>query len=83
MARCFAVLNAIFSSAVLASSAFAAGPFGTIRVGTWSGGAYTDDKTGAFSHCVAGTTYGSGINVMVGRNASGNWLLGLQIRRFV
>jgi hypothetical protein len=30
-----------------ASAAFGAGPFGTIRVGAWNGGAYTDDKTGA------------------------------------
>ena len=76
MARCLAFPIAVILSGILSSAAIAAGPFGTIRVGAWSGGAYTDDKTGAFSHCVAGTTYGSGINVMVGRNASGNWLLG-------
>jgi S1-C subfamily serine protease len=62
--------------AALASSAFAAGPFGSIRVGNWSGGAFTDDKTGAFSHCSAATGYGSGVTVIVGQNAEGNWLLG-------
>jgi hypothetical protein len=61
--------------AVLASPALAAGPFGSIHVGNWNGGAYTDDKTGAFSHCSAATGYASGITVVVGHNAIGNWLL--------
>jgi hypothetical protein len=30
---------------------FAAGPFGTIHVGHWQGGGYTEDTTGAFSYC--------------------------------
>ena len=61
---------------VVASGATAAGPFGTIHVGGWSGGAYTDDKTGAFSHCAAGTSYANGINVIVGQNANASWLIG-------
>jgi S1-C subfamily serine protease len=65
-----------------ASSAHAAGPYGSIHVGNWSGGAYTDDKTGAFSHCSAGTSYGSGINVIVGQNVSGSWLLGFHHPNF-
>lgn len=60
----------------IASAALAAGPFGTIRVGAWGGGAYTDDATGAFSHCSASSSYGSGITVVVGQNAQNNWLLG-------
>src|SRR5437867_2905037 len=64
------------ASAPIVSNAFAAGPFGSIHVGNWNGGAYTDDKTGAFSHCAAGTAYASGINLIVGQNVSGNWLLG-------
>jgi hypothetical protein len=63
-------------SAFAVSSALAAGPYGSIRVGNWSGGAYTDDKTGAFSHCAAGTTYNNGINLIVGQNVDGSWLLG-------
>lgn len=59
-----------------ATAALAAGPFGTIRVGAWSGGAFTDDVTGAFSHCSASSSYGSGITVVVGQNAQNNWLLG-------
>jgi hypothetical protein len=54
----------------------AAGPFGSIHIGNWSGGAYTDDKTGAFSHCVAGTSYASGIYVVVTQTVDGKWLLG-------
>jgi hypothetical protein len=47
--------------------ALAAGPFGNVRVGGWIGGAYTDDNTGAFSHCAAGTTYVNGVNVIIGQ----------------
>jgi S1-C subfamily serine protease len=65
------------ASAVLwASAAFAGGPFGTIHIGLWTGGAYTNDATGAFSHCAAGTAYGNGVNIIVGQNVGGAWLLG-------
>jgi S1-C subfamily serine protease len=66
----------IISCWVYASTAFAAGPFGTIRVGAWSGGAYTDDKTGAFSHCAAITGYANGYALLFGQNAAGSWLIG-------
>jgi S1-C subfamily serine protease len=36
-----------------ASVAIAAGPFGSIHVGNWVGGAFTDDRTDTFSHCSA------------------------------
>jgi S1-C subfamily serine protease len=59
-----------------ASLAYAKGPYGNIHVGTWKGGAFTDDSTGAFSHCAASTSYGSGITLVVGQNAAKSWLLG-------
>ena len=60
---------------LLTSSAFAAGPLGSIHVGNWNGGAFTNDQTGAFSHCSAATGYANGVNLLVGQNV-GNWLLG-------
>jgi S1-C subfamily serine protease len=62
--------------AVLTPSVFAAGPFGSIHVGNWSGGAFTNDQTGAFSHCSAATGYANGVMLLIGQNAAGNWLLG-------
>jgi S1-C subfamily serine protease len=59
-----------------ASAALAGGPYGSIHVGAWNGGAFTDDTTGAFSHCAAMTGYASGITLVVGQNAAGAWLLG-------
>jgi hypothetical protein len=56
--------------------AFGKGPFGTIKVGNWTGGAWTNDTTGAFSHCSAGAPYLSGIYFMVALDASGGWTLG-------
>jgi len=58
------------------SGALAAGPFGSIHVGNWNGGAYTNDTSGAFTHCAAGTAYASGINVIAAQNVEGAWILG-------
>ena len=48
-------------ASLLASSAFAGGPYGSISAGNWKGGAYTNDKTGAFSHCGASSGYANGV----------------------
>src|ERR1700753_2514543 len=74
MLRKFIVAGLI--QAGLMSMAHAAGPYGNIHVGIWRGGAFTDDNTGAFSHCSAATAYASGITLVVGQNASNGWLLG-------
>jgi hypothetical protein len=80
MARWIALLRSISYgmawSAVFASSAFAAGPMGSIHVGNWNGGAFTNDQTGAFSHCSAAASYANGVSLIVGQNVAGNWLLG-------
>ncbi len=59
----------------LATPAEARGPYGSIAVAGWSGGAFTDDNTGEFSNCIASATYKSGINfgVLVTKNFS--WVL--------
>jgi hypothetical protein len=45
-------------------------------VGNWTGGAWTDDATRAFSQCAAGAPYLSGIYLMVSLDVSGGWTLG-------
>jgi hypothetical protein len=60
----------------LTGSGAANGPYGSIQVGQWAGGAYTDDSTAAFSHCAAIGTYNSGISVLVGLRANHEWILG-------
>jgi S1-C subfamily serine protease len=67
---------AFFVQIALLPVANAAGPYGNIHVGNWKGGAFTDDNTGAFSHCGATTSYGNGVILVVGQNASNSWLLG-------
>jgi S1-C subfamily serine protease len=57
------------------SGADAAGPYGSIHVGNWSGGAFTDDANGSFSSCIASAPYKSGVALHVGQNTAG-WLLG-------
>jgi hypothetical protein len=54
--KCRAVAVAVLLGAIFASSNVGArGPYGSINVGNWKGGAYTNDQTGAFSHCAAGS----------------------------
>jgi S1-C subfamily serine protease len=55
--------------------AHAAGPFGSVNVGNWVGGAFSNDQTGAFSHCAATTPYANGVNLVVSQNATGIWSL--------
>jgi len=74
MSKAFVV--ACLFQAAFVSIAGAAGPFGTIHVGAWNGGAYTDNNTGAFSHCAAGSEYASGVSLIVSQTASNSWLLG-------
>src|SRR5271166_690135 len=69
------MLSFVLSFAFL--PAYAKGPFGSRKVGLWTGGAYTNDTTGAFSHCAAGVTYNSRIEMLVGLGSAKNWTLGV------
>jgi S1-C subfamily serine protease len=70
------VIVAALSLLATASMSHAGGPYGSVSVGNWRGGAYTNDQTGAFSNCAAGANYESGIYFMVSVNADGSWVLG-------
>ncbi|MET4386840.1 S1-C subfamily serine protease [Bradyrhizobium sp. F1.4.3] len=59
----------------VAGVANSAGPFGSVNVGNWIGGAFSNDETGAFSHCAATTPYANGVILIVGQNAAGSWTL--------
>lgn len=58
------------------ATAGAGGPVRPFEFGFWSGGAYTDDRTGAFTHCSAGVAYDSGVNLFVLVTANYRWWLG-------
>src|SRR5258705_2891655 len=68
-----ALLCAIFAG----SNADARGPYGTISVGNWQGGAYTNDQIGSFTHCAAGARYASGVYFLVMIDNSGGCCLRL------
>ncbi|WP_439407445.1 S1C family serine protease [Bradyrhizobium sp. DASA03076] len=59
----------------LVGTAHAKGPFGTVNVGGWVGGAFSNDETGAFSHCAATAPYANGVILVVSLNAAGIWSL--------
>jgi hypothetical protein len=72
------VVAALLSGLIAISTAQARGPYGAINVGNWKGGAFTNDQTGAFTHCVAGASYDSGIYFMVMIDQAAGWSLGFQ-----
>jgi len=72
-----AILHAaLICCAVSSEPASAAGPFGSIRVGAWSGGAFTNDRTGEFNGCIATAPYKSGITMVVMVTPKMTWNLG-------
>ncbi len=76
MLRWRAVGFATAFAIAMGANANAGGPYGTVQVGGWKGGAYTDDTTGQFSACTAGVPYKSGIYFVVTVTANGGWGLG-------
>jgi hypothetical protein len=69
-------LFAIFAILGLNVPALAKGPLRTVSVGNWSGGSFTNDRTGDFSHCAASATYRHGTNLHVAVNYDYSWTLG-------
>ncbi len=74
----FARIAAIVAvaSVLWGGSASAAGPIRGFQTGLWTGGAYTDDRTGDFTHCSAGVAYDSGINMFILVTGDHRWWLG-------
>jgi hypothetical protein len=71
------VTATVLTGVMLSSeAATAAGPYRTFQSGLWSGGAYIDDRTGAFSHCSAGVAYDSGLNMFIVSTQAHGWWLG-------
>src|SRR4051812_47549968 len=72
------ILGAVLTALALTVGAMnglahAKGPYGSVSVAGWSGGAYTDDNNGKFSSCVASASYKSGINFGVLALPTYNW----------
>ncbi|HEV7257798.1 MAG TPA: hypothetical protein VGN82_08450 [Bosea sp. (in: a-proteobacteria)] len=61
---------------LLSPAAQAAGPYGEIVVGNWKGGAYTNDATGAFSHCAVNAGYRNGTRMFTSITGDFKWLIG-------
>jgi S1-C subfamily serine protease len=70
------VVGALLSVLLSVATGEARGPYGSINVGNWKGGAFTADATGEFSSCSAFAPYKSGITVFVIVSANMTWRLG-------
>lgn len=60
------------------SVAHADGPYGSLHVGRWVGGAYTDKSTGEFAYCAATAQPASGVETLMAETVSGRWVLGFR-----
>ena len=69
-------LGLLVSTILVAGTAYARGPYGSVTVGNWKGGAFTNDKDGSFSHCAALAPYQSGILFIVSVDKNLGWTLG-------
>jgi S1-C subfamily serine protease len=74
--KCRAAAVAVLLGLIFTGSNVDARSYGSISVGNWKGGAYTNDQTGAFSHCGAGARYDSGVFFVVMVDSGGGWSLG-------
>lgn len=72
-------LIALAAAGAIALSASAAGAanIAPLTVGAWKGGAYSNNTTGAFSHCAASAKYKSGIALLFSVTRKGRWSMGL------
>src|SRR4051812_23005253 len=73
--RRFAEIVLLLAVMFAAGNADARGPYGSIKVGNWQGGAFTSDANGEFISCSAASTYKSGITVVVLVGSNMTWSL--------
>ena len=72
-----AAAAAIFAAAVTFTATTAsAEKIANLKAGSWSGGAYTNNATGAFSHCAASARYKSGISLLFAVTRGRQWSMG-------
>ena len=71
--RSFAILLALM--VISPSTCHAKGPLQVLKVGNWSGGSFSNDRTGAFSHCGAYASYKSGIVFHVTVTDQYDWII--------
>ncbi|MGY3413513.1 hypothetical protein ACVWZV_009680 [Bradyrhizobium sp. GM5.1] len=70
-----ALIAALVLLVTIVNPVQAGGPYGRISVAGWSGGAYTDNKTGQFANCIASANYKSGIDFGVLVTKAYSWML--------
>lgn len=71
-----AFVTAIIGAILIAPVTSPAKTMDTAMVGNWLVGAYSDDKSGEFSHCAMAASYRSGIYMVFSLNNAYQWTLG-------
>lgn len=74
---------ALAMAMVLSGSAAEAAPMGSkFKVGSWSGGAYSDDSARRFSHCAISAPYDHGVALVFMVNRDYQWAVAFGSSRF-
>ena len=76
MKRIYVTILAICILTLAGEDAFAKKIY-SLKTGNWKGGAYTNNKTGRFSHCAASVKYKSGILLLFSVTRYRKWNMGL------
>jgi len=79
MKRIYVAILAICILTMAGQNAFAKKIY-SLKTGNWKGGAYTNNKTGRFSHCAASVKYKSGILLLFSVTRTRKWNMGLSNR---
>jgi hypothetical protein len=72
----FWCISSLLAVVALLASPASAATMRTFSIGSWLGGAYTNDTTNAFNHCAASGSYASGITVTFAISQNFNWSMG-------
>ncbi len=59
------------------SQASHAAKIAPLTSGAWTGGAYSSNQTGEFSHCAVSSRYKSGVSLLFSVTKQGNWTMGV------
>ena len=79
----FATAAAVVASTIaLSTIAVSAAEITKFKAGPWDAGAYSNNNTGAFSHCAADAEYKSGIKLIFSVTKKRQWYLGLAHRKW-
>lgn len=80
--RFAAAILAVTTAVIAASPSALAGKIANLSSGAWTGGAFTNAHTGAFSHCAVNAKYRSGVALYFAVSGARQWSMAFSARHW-